>query len=230
MARENTKSKIELEVMVKSRRRCAFCFGLDCDTSVKKGQIAHIDQNSSNSARENLVFLCLSHHDEYDSRTSQSKGLSKNELKHYRAILYEYLDKENTELWTNYEAKNEVESLTNRQVLSLDVYNEKIAMYRIVRDFLGLIMRNADIDIESLFKFAKETDEVIFLFDPEVSVYLREIYKKAVQLRYTGKMIGNNNIVREERSKYVNENSELLMWFGEQVDDVRHLFTKHIAL
>lgn len=176
MARENTKSKIELKVLVESRRRCAFCFGLHCDTSIKKGQIAHIDHDSSNSTRENLVFLCIPHHDEYDSKTSQSKGLSKNELKHYSTMLYEYLAKENTELWINYEDKNKEDLSKNRQVLSIDVYNEKIATYRIVRNFLGLIMRDADIDIESLFKFAKETDEVIFLFDLEVSIYLREIY------------------------------------------------------
>ena len=33
---------------------------------------------------ENLVFLCLSHHDEYDSRRSQSKGLLLEEVREYR--------------------------------------------------------------------------------------------------------------------------------------------------
>ncbi len=39
----------------------------------------------------NLVFLCLEHHDEFDGRTSQSKGLSAHEVKHYRAKLSERL-------------------------------------------------------------------------------------------------------------------------------------------
>jgi hypothetical protein len=38
---------------------------------------------------ENLAWLCLAHHDEYDSKTSQSKSLQINEVKSYRAELYE---------------------------------------------------------------------------------------------------------------------------------------------
>ncbi|MBC2705307.1 hypothetical protein [Desulfobacula sp.] len=120
--------------------------------------------------------------------------------------------------------------MTDRPTLPLDIYEEKIAIYRIVRGFLGLVMRDANIDIESLFKFAKETDEVIFLFDPEVSIYIHELYKKAVDLRYTATMIEHHNVIGEERSKYVNQNAELLLWLSEQVEEVRAVFSKHIAL
>src|SRR5690606_6228538 len=40
-----------------------------------------------NNAVDNLVFLCFADHDEYDSRTSQSKGLTSEELRQYRAQL-----------------------------------------------------------------------------------------------------------------------------------------------
>jgi hypothetical protein len=53
----------------------------------KKGQVSYIDRDASNSARDNLVFLCFDHHDQYDSRTSQSKGLTKEEVREYRAQL-----------------------------------------------------------------------------------------------------------------------------------------------
>ena len=52
--------------------------------------MAHIDGDSSNSAIDNLVFLCLEHHDEFDSRTSQSKGLTPGEVARYRSELYEH--------------------------------------------------------------------------------------------------------------------------------------------
>jgi hypothetical protein len=55
---------------------------------LKAGQIAHLDRNSSNSAADNLAFLCLEHHDEYDSRTSQRKGLTPGEVKQMRAELH----------------------------------------------------------------------------------------------------------------------------------------------
>jgi len=59
----------------------------DC-TDVRKGQIAHLNRDRSDSQFENLVFLCLEHHDEYDSRPSQSKGFSSEEVRQYRDRLY----------------------------------------------------------------------------------------------------------------------------------------------
>lgn len=79
----------ETEVLTRSRRRCCICFGLNRDVQVKSGQIAHLDGNSSNSEQDNLVFLCLEHHDQVDSRTSQSKNLTIQEVKKYREELHE---------------------------------------------------------------------------------------------------------------------------------------------
>lgn len=90
-SRSGLPSKIETEVLLSSRRRCAICYGLNRDTSVKQGQIAHLDRDRSNNKIENLAFLCLDHHDQYDSRMSQSKGLKSTEVKYYRAELEEAL-------------------------------------------------------------------------------------------------------------------------------------------
>jgi ribosomal protein L15E len=49
---------------------------------VVKGQIAHVDHDATNNDPDNLVWLCLDHHDQNDSRTSQSKGLTISELRH----------------------------------------------------------------------------------------------------------------------------------------------------
>ncbi len=80
-ARATIPPEVIADVLVASRRRCCVCFGLSNDTAEKKGQVAHIDRDASNSARDNLVFLCFDHHDQYDSRTSQSKGLTMEEVR-----------------------------------------------------------------------------------------------------------------------------------------------------
>jgi hypothetical protein len=54
----------------------------------RKGQIAHLNRDRSDSTFENLVFLCLEHHDDYDSQTRQSKGLLLEEVREYRDRLY----------------------------------------------------------------------------------------------------------------------------------------------
>jgi hypothetical protein len=81
----------ETEVLMKSHRRCCLCWYLEGHKDVKKGQICHINQNSSDNDQTNLVWLCLNHHDEYDSKTSQSKGLTPQEVKTWRDKLYDHL-------------------------------------------------------------------------------------------------------------------------------------------
>lgn len=79
-------------VLVKSARRCCLCFGLNGDFSEKKGQVAHIDHDPANHSERNLAFLCLEHHDTYDSSTSQSKGFTKEEVTFYRGKLFEAVE------------------------------------------------------------------------------------------------------------------------------------------
>jgi hypothetical protein len=87
--RKRTPRGTETEVLVRSRRRCCLCFGLEGDLGEKEGQIAHLDRDPSNADMDNLAWMCFRHHDRYDSRTSQSKGLTVAEAKRYRDELYE---------------------------------------------------------------------------------------------------------------------------------------------
>ena len=90
-SRSGIPRKTENKVLLSSRRRCAICFGLNRDDSEKRGQIAHLDHDRSNNKIGNLAFLCLDHHDQYDSCTSQSKGFRSTEVKCYRAELEDAL-------------------------------------------------------------------------------------------------------------------------------------------
>lgn len=83
-----TPKETETRILVDSGRRCCLCVGLVGDLSEKRGQIVHLDHDPSNTEYDNLAYLCLPHHDQYDSKTSQSKGLTISEAKHYRSLLY----------------------------------------------------------------------------------------------------------------------------------------------
>ncbi len=89
--RKSMPRETQAQVLTLSRRRCCICFALSNDSSEKKGQIAHLDKDSSNNDFDNLAFLCLDHHDQYDSRTSQSKGISMEEVKVYRSQLFGFI-------------------------------------------------------------------------------------------------------------------------------------------
>ena len=84
--------KDQTGVLLSSQRRCCLCFGLHGDIELKVGQIAHLDRDPSNSDPDNLAWLCFEHHNEYDSRQSQGKGLTILEVKAYRDRLYKTID------------------------------------------------------------------------------------------------------------------------------------------
>ena len=87
MTRKRVSDSVQASVLKRSRRRCCICFGLNCDTSIKQGQIAHLDRNAENDDEDNLAFLCLACHDRYDSTSSQSKNFTVAEVKAFRSEL-----------------------------------------------------------------------------------------------------------------------------------------------
>lgn len=82
--RKHLPIKVAEEVLVICRRRCCLCFFLQDDKRERKGQIAHLNQRSDDNRVENLVWLCLEHHDAFDSTTRQSKGYTAGEVRRYR--------------------------------------------------------------------------------------------------------------------------------------------------
>lgn len=89
MNRKRVPIEVETTVLAKSARRCTLCFLLSHDLDEKHGQIAHVDQDPSNYAEDNLAFMCLEHHSLYDSQTSQHKNYTLAEVKAGRTKLYE---------------------------------------------------------------------------------------------------------------------------------------------
>jgi hypothetical protein len=90
MGRKKLPAAVETQVLTLSKRRCAICFGISSNIDEQRGQIAHLDGDPNNNSVGNLVYLCLDHHDQYDSKTSQSKNYTKEEIKMYREQLYMY--------------------------------------------------------------------------------------------------------------------------------------------
>lgn len=72
------------EVLVACRRKCCLCYYLLDNPAPRKGQIAHLNKKRSDNRLENLVWLCFDHHDEFDSTTRQSKGVTIGEVRTYR--------------------------------------------------------------------------------------------------------------------------------------------------
>lgn len=87
-SRKKIPPSTETDVLIKSNRRCPICYFHDGDYSAKKGQVAHLDQNPTNNQENNLAFMCMTHHSDYDSTTSQHKNYTLSEMIVLRDKLY----------------------------------------------------------------------------------------------------------------------------------------------
>ena len=83
--------QVVASILIESRRRCCFCFFWDGDLTQKEGQITHVDRDHENNAQENLAFLCLKHHNEYDRKQLQAKNYTPEELQHAKKQLVEHM-------------------------------------------------------------------------------------------------------------------------------------------
>jgi hypothetical protein len=219
----------EAEVLLLTRRRCPICFGLKGDLGEKQGQVAHLDHDPSNNSADNLAYLCLAHHDEFDSKRSQSKGITLEEAKRYRDELVKTLSDWPVQL------ENEEKSRGRKKhvAIDLEVFDRRLAIYRIVRDFLQGITSSGEVDLDAIRKFAQDTEEALFLFDEKVSRYLDEIYRRSVELRAVSKRLEafrNREASESSLGTLLDKDTELLMWFTAQFGEVRRLLKEYMHL
>lgn len=184
MSRKKLPPLIQKSVLTESRRRCCLCFGLNSELSIKKGQIAHIDHDSSNNQESNLVFLCFEHHDEYDSTTRQSKGLTKDEVVFYREQLLKQIEKGLSYETFSYESRNSYEMQikhdqkifeTSDSIMSED--NLNTLLYQLSQHFYFLEYSNK---MENYWRFfGKSSNSFV---RPEISTSNKELIQSLYEL------------------------------------------------
>jgi len=99
---------------------------LTFDLTWKKGQLAHIDRNSSNVDPENVAYLCTPHHDEYDSMPSQTKRFTPAEFKSYQVALYEVLESPD---WLRLSGRP-LPSGNSKHDVTVELYDRRLPIYR----------------------------------------------------------------------------------------------------
>lgn len=230
MARKKISAEIAARVLIACRRRCALCFGLEGRAGVRNGQIAHVDRDNQNNKFENLVWLCLRHHEYYDRQPLQSRQVDERELIAHRSELWEYL-KALPMAWVDADRKPRRQA--PQRVLSLDVYDRKVGIYRAVYELIRIAVQNATVELPELFAFYAATDEALFMFGKDVEDYLQNLQEKALLLRLTHLHMSHPSFgtrPNEDRPKTIKDNADLLVWFSEQPAVLRQLFSRYIRL
>ncbi|MEW6076564.1 MAG: hypothetical protein AB1724_02000 [Thermodesulfobacteriota bacterium] len=221
---------IELCILFKSKRRCALCFHYNCDLCVKEGQIAHIDRNPENCVEENLAWLCLLHHNQYDTRPSQSKSFQKSELAKAKADLLAYLSQHNEQILSVPHYDSTLATHPSRGI-ALDVFQIRLPVYRAFQKIALHIVREAIVPHEVLFEYLREIQDALFLFDEDLDQYLLHVYRQAVRLRgLQGRMEQPERYNNEQWSKIVDDETDLILWFDKQLEEGRNRFNRYLNI
>lgn len=163
MPRKKIPAKTHSNILIKSKRRCALCFGLHNNLEVKEGQLAHIDRNNENNLEENLAYLCLQHHNLYDTNYRQTANYTPGELIYYKNKLEEYVEKNLVLLDNSHQTSNN------------KVYNSHD--YEMFLNIIEICLKTGNLNRLIYFQFGRVVPENYFCIDEENSILLADYFR-----------------------------------------------------
>jgi len=226
MARPQIPKLTQKTVLGKCRRRCALCYYFDFDTSFKKGQLAHIDRNPNNNSESNLVYLCLRHHDEYDTSPSQTKKLTPEEVMDAKRDIEKSIENKVSIVFPEPQVNVQFDkTLGETKGISVEVYKLRYPIFGAFIKFILSVLQNAKVDPENLNDFRANTNDSLFLFNDEIDTFIRKVDRKAVELVYCQrKMEKPDRYDQYEWGKIVDQEADILTWFTDVFTNGRQTF------
>jgi hypothetical protein len=111
--------------------------------------------------------------------------------------------------------------------LKFDLYERRLKLFRTVKEFAGRLTMTGEVDTGA---FYHDTIERHFLFEKDVSDYIGEVYKKALQVERTKMELGRPNLTENERQELNNRHVEERTWFYNQEQNVIKVFSKDLSI
>lgn len=121
----------------------------------------------------------------------------------------------------------------NRQKLFLDLYDRRLKIYEEVRQILGIVARDARASYDDLLKFRKAVSEADFLFEPEISKYIKEIYQHGVKLCYWNEECRDFTQAKPDgydHQKVCDGMHAELNWLTQQFEPAKQKFRKYLNI
>ena len=120
---------------------------------------------------------------------------------------------------------------TNRDKLNLDRYERRLEIYKEIVRFISVGIREANYENDELMSFKPKVSEADFLFGEEISNYIDELQKRAVNLSYWNKEYRDYSQPKSEdynHEKIVEGKHKELIWISSQLEPTRKLFRKYL--
>jgi hypothetical protein len=184
----------------------------------KEGQIAHLDRDPSNFAEDNLAFLCLPHHDDYDTKRRQTKNLTIPEAKTARDRLYAFIE-EGGNL-----ATASPQNFITGQLGTSQFFDRRYAIFDAARTFLIKILQSANVSNQEIYTFIHKTSDTVFLLNDDLVTYFEDWKKRAFRLLLIS-LTMDTPAMAEQRAQLVEEKYQIVNWFEAQYDVLVAKFT-----
>ena len=118
----------------------------------------------------------------------------------------------------------------NTDKLRLNLYDRRNRVFDGLMNLLGHIGQQRDVTDQQLYQFYAATNQSEFLFgEGNISEYLEEIRKKAIDLQYLEKRIKDQRLSQEERKKVVENSRKVFDWLEKQFEVSKNKFRKFLS-
>ena len=114
--------------------------------------------------------------------------------------------------------------------IKFEHFERRYIIYRKVMEYIASIVGEATTSIKDIMVFRKETIDVMIFFGDEIKEYIDIIFDKANRLRFLTDSISRGDLAQEAHTKFVNEEYELMTWFGDQFAKCQAIFLKYLRI
>ena len=114
-----------------------------------------------------------------------------------------------------------------REKFKLDLFEKRFAVFAATRKFLTHVLTAANVSIEQLFEYRAGIAEGTFLFDDDITDYLKSIDEKALRLHTTMEVMASLP-VGDDRARASAEASDLIRWLTDQLPELKIRFAPYL--
>jgi uncharacterized ubiquitin-like protein YukD len=121
----------------------------------------------------------------------------------------------------------------NERKYEADLYERRLRIYEEVKRLLSIVTRDANISMQDLLKFRIATSEADFLFGSDVTTYIDNLHKHAVDLAMWNSMFRDST--QEQPPDYdhktvVERKHRELKWITSQYEPSKEMFKKYLRV
>jgi hypothetical protein len=117
--------------------------------------------------------------------------------------------------------------LLSKGRFKLDLFDKRFSVYKVAQVFLINIRDKTKIDMDQILKFKADTQDSVFLFDEDISNYLKTIGNKALELLEVHENL--DGVPKgEDRSEMCRKQTDLRHWLISQLPELKNKFAPYL--